>query len=222
MRKINQTEEIIQKVFPELSLSTPQLERLDTYVELLNQWNKVYNLTSIREKTDLIYKHVLDGLIPLVYQDQLSLSFEGRGLDLGSGAGVPGLVLSLCDNQLSLLSVDGVQKKIAFQKIVAAKAQIKHFNAVHARFEQLTSHGAYQGPYDFVCARALSLLTDLAHWTRQFVKPGGLLWAWKGQEWPAEWEDLRKAGDFKLIQSLPYDLTQGYGGVLLLLRYSPS
>jgi len=221
MRKINQTEEIIQKVFPALELSTLQLANLEAYLSLLEQWNQVFNLTAVKGRTESIYKHILDALVPLALQDQLPCPLKGSGLDLGSGAGVPGLVLSICDPHLDFLSVDGVQKKIAFQKIVAAKTKTTNFAAVHTRFEQLTAAPQYKGRYDFVCARALATLDLLASWSRDFLKPNGLLWAWKGQEWPGEWEALQASGDFQQLAALNYDLGEGYGGVLLVLRYTP-
>ena len=219
MRKINQIAEELKKVFPSICLSNLQIDRLELYLRLLEQWNQTYNLTAVKGTQNLIAKHLSDSLVPLGLAQQIKTALVGKGLDLGSGAGIPGLILALCLDKVEIISLDAVQKKITFQEVVKASVKLGNFTAVHSRFEQFAQTCPDVGMFDFIVARALSSLSDLARWARLFLRSGGNLWAWKGQGWEAEWSVLLQEGDFQFVESHPYHLSQGYGGVLLILRY---
>ena len=219
MRKTNQIAQSAQKVFPDLSLSPAQLDSLVLYLELLDQWSQRYNLTSVKGFENQVSKHLLDALAPLGLG--LGPLLQGRGMDLGSGAGLPGLILALCLPKVEFLSIEGVLKKVNFQETARTRMGLKNFVARQVRLEDLAKEPGLAETQDFVLARALSSLAELGHWGQVFLRPGGRLWAWKGQNWEEEWQALQAKGGWSLERALPYQLELGFGGVLLVLQKDP-
>ena len=213
MRKTNQIAQSAKKVFPDLALTETQLDSLALYLELLDQWNQRFNLTSVKGFENQVAKHLLDALAPLGLG--LGPLLQGRGMDLGSGAGLPGLILALC------LPIEGVLKKVNFQETARTRMGLKNFVARQVRLEDLAKEAGLARTQDFVLARALSSLVELGQWAAVFLKPGGRLWAWKGKNWEEEWGELQAQGGWSLEKALPYQLELGFGGVLLLLQKTP-
>jgi 16S rRNA (guanine527-N7)-methyltransferase len=154
-----------------------QLEFLDS----LQHWNRRINLTAITDRREGLEKHLLDSLsvLPLLQGDE-------KVLDLGSGAGLPGIPLKIANSKMQLWSVDAVQKKIAFQRQVARLLSLTDFHPIHARMEELIQDENWLGHFDVVVARAVSSLPALLGWGLPLLRPGGRLIAMKGPEWEAE------------------------------------
>ncbi len=145
-------------------------EKILQYLALLQQWNKVYNLTAIRDPEEMLYKHIADSLVVAPY-------LKGqRWLDVGSGAGLPGIPLALAfpEQQWTLLDSNG--KKTRFLLQVKALLNLQNITVVQARVEDFTPEHCFDG----VIARAWTNLADMLTATSHLYCPGGCLWALKG------------------------------------------
>ena len=164
-----------------LVLDHQQVAKLLQYIELLARWSKVYNLTSVRNPGDMLTHHLLDSLAvvgPLLRQTGPTF----RLLDVGSGAGLPGVVIAICCPQARIDCVDTVAKKAAFVQQVAATLQLPNLRGLHARVESLTE------PYDVISSRAFASLADFVAWSSGALAPGGRWMAMKGKHPAAEIE----------------------------------
>jgi len=165
-----------------LSLSDAQVEQLLDYQALIGKWNKVYNLTAVRDPAEMLTHHLLDSLATVA---PLQKHLQGRGLsaasllDVGAGAGLPGVVLSICCPTLAVTCVDTVGKKAAFIKQAALALGLVNLTGLHARVETITQ------PFDVICSRAFASLADFTGWSQAALAPGGVWMALKGKH-PAE------------------------------------
>ncbi len=162
-----------------LVLSDGQLRLLLDYLALLEKWNRVYNLTAVRDPQAMLVQHLLDSLAVV---EPLRRTLLGRGkagdarlLDVGSGGGLPGVVIAICCPHVQVTCVDTVAKKVAFVRQVAVELGLAHLDARHARVESLV------GSFDLVCSRAFAALGDFVRWTPSLLAPGGCWMAMKGQ-----------------------------------------
>ena len=162
-----------------LDLSPAQRQALLDYLALLQKWNQVYNLTAVRDPQAMLSHHLLDCLAvvaPLHLQlAALAMTAPIRLLDVGSGAGLPGLVLAICLPQLHVDCVDTVAKKASFIQQAALSLGLANLRGLHARVESLTA------AYQVVSARAFSSLPDLVAGSDKALLPGGLWMAMKGK-----------------------------------------
>jgi len=165
-----------------LSLSNAQVQGLLDYQNLIGKWNKVYNLTAVRDPAEMLTHHLLDSLAavaPLQKHLQNRSLTNARVLDVGAGAGLPGVVLAICCPTLALTCVDTVGKKAAFIKHVALALGLPNLMGLHARVETITQ------PFDVICSRAFASLADFTGWSQAAMAPGGVWMALKGKH-PAE------------------------------------
>ena len=163
-----------------LELADLQVGQLLDYLELIQKWTKVYNLTAVRDPAAMLTQHVLDSLavvLPLRAKilEQGVAGVELKLLDVGSGAGLPGVVLAICHPQWSVDCVDTVAKKAAFIQQVAVSLKLARLRGLHARVESLV------GPYDVVCSRAFASLLDFTNWTAGALTESGVWMALKGK-----------------------------------------
>ena len=150
------------------------------YVELLSHWNRAYNLTAVRDPLDMVRRHLLDSAVILPY-------VHGRRLlDIGTGAGLPGLVVALARPDLECVLIDSSAKKIRFCRQAAAELRLANVEVVQARVQ------AYRAAptFDTVVARAFGRLGELAVQAERLCTPGGRLLAMKGKAPRAELADL--------------------------------
>lgn len=166
-----------------LDLAAKQLQELLTYLDLLQKWNRVYNLTAVRDPVQMLHHHLLDSLAAVgpLRRELLAHghTMGARLLDVGSGGGLPGVVIAICCPEIQVTCVDAVAKKAAFIRQVAATLALGNLQAIHARVEQLP------GSFDVVCSRAFAALCDFVAWTSALLAPNGFWMAMKGQ-YPAE------------------------------------
>ena len=167
----------------QLDLDARQVDLLLDYLGLLQKWNKVYNLTAVRDPAEMMTHHLLDSLAaigPLLAQTQ------GRALpllDVGSGGGLPGVVIAIVCPQIQVTCVDTVAKKAAFIQQAATTLKLANLRGLHARVESLN---ALSGPgYDVVCSRAFASLVDFINWSRNALNADGVWMAMKGKH-PAD------------------------------------
>lgn len=152
MRKIVQIEKKIEKEFPDLILTSMQIQHLTRYLELLDQWNKKINLTSIRDIEGIFYKHIIDSMA--LFKKGSKINLSGKVIDMGSGGGLPGIVLKICCPEISLYSIDKVRKKIIFQDIVKSQLGIERFFPIADNLETLGQQPEFSGTFDYVVTRS--------------------------------------------------------------------
>jgi 16S rRNA (guanine527-N7)-methyltransferase len=165
-----------------LDLKSEQVDHLLAYMALIQKWNKVYNLTAVRNSADMLTHHLLDSLavvLPLRAQLQSMGLSEGRLLDVGSGGGLPGVVLAIVMPTWRVTCVDTVAKKAAFVQQVSASLGLGNLRGLHARVETLSTQTG-EG-YDVVASRAFASLPDFVNWSVDAVLPHGVWMAMKGK-----------------------------------------
>jgi 16S rRNA (guanine527-N7)-methyltransferase len=185
-------------------LGADQADRLERYVELLVKWNQVHNLTAIRNPVDMRVQHLLDCLAVLAPLRRQLGTGPARVLDVGSGAGLPGVVLAIAAPALHVTCVDAVAKKVAFVNQVAAELALKNLRSEHGRIEQLRLP-----PFDLITSRALGSLRDLVRLTRSLLKPGGVWMAMKGIHPLDEISELAQGAEVFHVEPLHIPTLQG-------------
>ena len=172
-------------------LSESQRNHLLSYLELLQKWNKVHNLTAVRDPAEMVTLHLLDSLSVLPH-----INVE-RLLDVGSGAGLPGIPLAVCRPDLQVTVMDASQKKASFMRQAKAELGLGNLEVVCGRVEQ------YQPPriFDAIISRAFSDLKEFVSLTRHLLMPGGSWLAMKGAR-PHD-ELARLPHDVQVIDILP-------------------
>jgi len=226
MRKTVQIEQKIKKECPYLELSPDKIDKIEHYIRILIQWNKKINLTSIRDFDSIVTKHILDSLVIFKLQDNSTeqwLSNNIKVLDLGSGAGIPGIILSICNPSMTLSSVDKVQKKIIFQDHVKSELGLTNLFPVNERLENLSSDAEYIKSFDLVISRAFDQLESLLNFGTLFLKNSGNLVLWKGERWQKEYHetslDLKES--FGQPEQMLYQFeNKKFGGTLLRFKKS--
>ncbi|MFO8025869.1 16S rRNA (guanine(527)-N(7))-methyltransferase RsmG [Thiohalophilus sp.] len=168
----------------------PQAEqKLLDFIALLEKWNQAYNLTAVRQPTQMISRHLMDSLVvmPYLHGEQI--------LDVGSGAGLPGIPLALVcpERQFTLLDSNG--KKVRFMRQAVAQLGLENVSVVHSRVEQFQSSAGF----DTIIARAYATLGELIRGARHLCRPDGRFLIMKGAYPVAEFDDL--SADFELETS---------------------
>ena len=158
-----------------LPLADAQVARLLQYLELIQKWNKVYNLTAVRDPAEMLTHHLLDSLAVVGPLRRHTAAAPAALLDVGSGAGLPGVVIAICCPEVRVDCVDAVAKKAAFIHQCALQLQLPNLRGLHARVETLAE------PYDVVTSRAFASLADFVSWSRAALKAGGVWLAMKGK-----------------------------------------
>ncbi|MDP4613145.1 MAG: 16S rRNA (guanine(527)-N(7))-methyltransferase RsmG [Limnohabitans sp.] len=167
-----------------LVLTDAQIQHLLDYAALIQKWNKVYNLTALRDPADMLTHHLLDSLTAIAPLRRHTQGQPIRVLDVGSGGGLPGVVLAICMPELNVSCVDTVAKKAAFVQQVAVSLKLPNLRGLHARVESLTD------PYQVICSRAFASLPDFVTWSRSALAEGGVWMAMKGKHPQSEIDAL--------------------------------
>jgi 16S rRNA (guanine527-N7)-methyltransferase len=177
-----------------LTLDDATVAQLLRYLAGLIKWNQAYNLTAVRDPGQMVVKHLLDSLA--------ILPFVGGGslIDVGTGAGLPGMILAIVNHGLRVTLLDSNGKKTRFLKQMAADLQLGNVTVVHGRVEDCP------GRFDVVTSRAFASLADMVNWSAHLLGPGGSFLAMKGQRPEAEIAALPAGFAASAIHSLtvPY------------------
>lgn len=166
-----------------LALSDAQVDQLLAYQDLIAKWNKVYNLTAVRNPQEMLTHHLLDSLAAIPPLLRQTGGQPIRLLDVGSGGGLPGVVVAITCPHIDVHCVDTVLKKATFIQQVAASLKLQNLRGIHARVESLKAEQG--GGYDVVCSRAFASLVDFTAWSRAALNPGAVWMAMKGKH-PAD------------------------------------
>ena len=183
-----------------LDLNERQVAQLLAYLTMIGKWTKVYNLTAVRDPSEMMTHHLLDSLAavpPLNCQlKQMALERGARLLDVGAGAGLPGAVIAICCPTVAVTCVDAVGKKAAFIKQAALELKLNNLTGLHKRVEQVTE------PHDVICSRAFASLGDFIGWSAEALAPGGVWMAMKGKHPASEIDMLDKAIEVFHVEQL--------------------
>lgn len=185
-------EALLQEAFSAAGfvLSERQTEQFRQYFELLIDWNQRINLTAIEDPVDVVDKHFIDSVLTM----KVSGSLAGKRLiDVGTGAGFPGVPLKIMAPELSLCLFDSLQKRINFLTELCSSLDFSGVEMVHGRAEEFGRNSDYREQYDLATARAVAKLPVLAELCLPFVKVGGVFIALKGPELEQELNESKKA-----------------------------
>ena len=163
-----------------LDLNDTQIHQLLDYQNMIGKWTRVYNLTAVRDPSEMLTHHLLDSLAAIAplqrYLQKAGLDQSSHLLDVGSGAGLPGVVVAVCCPTVAVTCVDTVAKKAAFIKQAALALRLPKLTGLHARVESI------EQPFDVICSRAFASLPDFTQWSAGALAPGGVWMAMKGKQ----------------------------------------
>lgn len=175
-----------------VSLTDEQIQQFLQYYEMLVEKNKVMNLTGITEFEEVIQKHFLDSLslirvIPDLAERNLAI------IDLGTGAGFPGIPLKIAFPNLEITLMDSLNKRINFLNEVIAALRLENVTAIHGRAEEMAANATYRQQYDLCVSRAVSNLAVLTEYCLPFVVKGGMFVSYKSADSDTEIQEAKKA-----------------------------
>ena len=173
-----------------IPLTAEQIGQFSVYHEMLLDWNTLMNLTALTAPEDVAVKHIIDSLT--AYDAAL---FDGARtlIDVGTGAGLPGIPLAVYAPQLTVTLLDSLNKRVRFLTEVTAAMGLQNVRCIHARAEEAARTAEHRAAYDIVVSRAVARLPVLLEYTLPFVRVGGTLLALKGRAYAEEQKEARRA-----------------------------
>lgn len=172
--RINLLEKLLFEIG--LSLSTEQIDKFNQFYELLIEKNNVMNLTAITEYDEVVLKHFIDSII--IYKRIIDDKVE-RIMDVGTGAGFPGIPLKIIFPEIEITLLDSLNKRINFLNEVIEKLELKNIECIHGRAEDIGHMPVYREQYDLVVSRAVANLASLSEYCIPFVRVGGRFISYK-------------------------------------------
>lgn len=172
------------------------IEYADLFVKYIDQliyWNKAYNLTALKNKNDILINHLYDCLVLIPELRRLYADKTYKIIDIGSGAGLPGIIIAICMPQWQVVCVDAVGKKTAFIKQMQGLLGLTNLESIHARIEQLENLHA-----DLIISRAFASLADFVNLSKSHLNPNGTYLAMKGHYPEAEVLQLEQSGKWRV------------------------
>lgn len=175
-----EVQKINQLLHSDSRFEDKEVEQMTTYAEMLLEKNQQMNLTAITEGTEFYIKHILDSLSLLSVIDSLTLEGDLNLLDIGSGAGLPGIPLKIMRDSIEICLLDSLKKRTVFLDDVIAKLNLNKISTLHARAEDAGQDPSHREHYKIVTARAVASLEVLLELAVPFVQVGGYFIAMKG------------------------------------------
>ncbi|MBQ7352215.1 MAG: 16S rRNA (guanine(527)-N(7))-methyltransferase RsmG [Clostridia bacterium] len=189
-----------------IPFSEENAEKLVKFVELMKKYNESHNITAITEDFDVIYKHLLDSLLPInKIENNLKL------IDVGCGAGFPSVPLAIVNEKLDMTALDSVNKKIEFVKIVKNTLNLHNLTPIHSRIEEFALNPKYRESFDIVLSRAVAPLNIILEYSAPLLKNGGYVFAYKGSNYMEELNNCKSALkilDCEVEEVFEYDIDE--------------
>ena len=178
-----------------IEISDDQINCFEKYYELLIEKNKVMNLTAITDKEDVIVKHFIDSiaLIPYLLDKGININNKLKIIDIGTGAGFPGLPLKIMMPDVKFTLLDSLNKRVSFLNEVIDELKLKDIEALHGRAEDYASDNKYREKYDICVSRAVANLSTLSEYCIPFVKEDGFFISYKAGESEEEINNSKNA-----------------------------
>ncbi len=186
----------------DINISEDQNEKFYKYIDLILAWNKRTNLISRKDESKIFENHILESLAFLL---SFELSPGAKVIDIGSGAGFPGLPIGLIKSDVNFLLVESKRMKSLFLKEVILQLKLKNVEVICDRIENLGLNNKCENGFDFAFSRAVAGLEVVYGWIKNLVKPGGFYIAWKGGDIKQEIEQLQKKENNVAIDIIQMD-----------------
>lgn len=217
---IEEFEKYLKKM--QIKFSEEQYNQFYRYMNLLIEWNKKINLTTIIEPKEIIIKHFVDCGTILKY-----LKDGENVIDIGTGAGFPGIPVKILNENLNVTLVDSLNKRINFLNEVCIALDLKNIELIHSRAEDLAKNKSYRENFDKSVSRAVANLTTLAEYDLPFIKKGGQMIAMKGFEIDEELQNAEKAinilgGKIKEVNKFTLIDTDNKRSIVLIDKVKPT
>lgn len=177
------------------------IENLCKFVDYMKEYNQTHNITAIKEDDEIVYKHLLDSLLP-INELQYNKCFNQKDtithnktniLDIGCGAGFPSIPLAICDNNLNITAIDSVGKKTNFVNNVKNMLNISNLKVIHTRIEEFAQKSEFREQFDIVTSRAVAPLNIILEYSAPMLKNNGYIFAYKGSNYKEEIEQATNA-----------------------------
>ncbi len=197
-------------------------DKFDTYYRMLIEWNEKINLTAITEEREAALKHFVDCISAFKSE---KIKADSKIIDVGTGAGFPGLPLKIFDESLNVTLMDSLNKRISFLNEVINALDLENIETVHSRAEDLGKNKDYREKYDLCISRAVANLATLSELCLPFVKVGGYFISMKGPKALDELSDAKKAiklmgGEFEEIKNYAIDETDFDHNLVIIKKVS--
>jgi len=197
-----------------IELTDRQAEQFDEYMKFLLEENEKFNLTAITEPNDIILKHFIDSALPYA-----EIKAKARIIDVGSGAGFPGIPLKILRDDISLVLVDSLQKRVGFLQQLVKNLGLTKVTCVHSRAEDYAK--LKRESFDYAVARAVAQINTLSEYLLPFVKIGGMVIMYKGQKAEEELKEGKKAITTlggKISEVLKYSIEDAGERAVILIK----
>lgn len=221
---MSEFKDVLLKTLSEFHIDTDEIavERLCVYDDLLLEWNRVMNLTGLTEPRDVALKHFIDSLMLLQYCD---IPQGASVIDVGTGAGFPGMVLAIARQDLQITLLDSLQKRLSFLEAVRDTLRITNVTTVHSRAED-GARTELRDSFDCAVARAVAPMNVLCEYCLPYVKVGGHFLAMKGRSAAEELAEARNAVDLlggQIVRKEIFTLGEaGERGIIAIRKISPT
>lgn len=193
----------------DLAVTAEQADQLIAYVNLLDKWNKAYNLTSVRDPKDMIVKHIMDSIVVSPYLREVTDTGK-EFIDVGTGPGLPGIPLAIINPDLNFTLLDSLGKRVRFMTQVKHELKLDNIAPVQSRVE------AFSGQFAGVLSRAFASVADMVNWSHHLLGENGKFFALKGQVDQEEIEALPNFVKVEQIHSLHVPQLAGERHLVLL------
>ena len=218
MADIRDTERLIERVTERYGKETA--DKLVSYVDMVLDRNEHINLTAVRDRDEAMQKHLADSLSVIDVPEYIEASSV---IDIGTGAGFPGALLAIADPDKEFTLLDSTLKRLRVIDEFADKLDIANVTTLHARAEEISRKPEYNGQFDLCVTRAVAGLDKLAGWCLPFVRKGGSLIAYKGENYETEVKDADKSlkkykGKIERVVKVDNPSGEISGHVLLVIR----
>jgi len=188
MDKIDYFENLLKKI--DINYNEETIRSFKKYKDLIIEWNKKINITSIDSEEEIYLKHFIDSIIIKKY---VIIKKGSKTIDIGTGGGFPGIPLKLIDNDMRITLLDSLNKRIKFLNEVVKELNLEEVDCIHARAEDLGQDKNYREKYDYGFSRAVASLNVLLEYSLPFIKKNGLFIAFKGSNFKDEIQESKNA-----------------------------